>query len=84
MESGHGEAVVHYLEHCIDELRDMGIDPNLPPDQYKVNDLGRQEALKTLKHMLTPFLEYRSDAVRKVIQKDGLYYSHAPHVPKER
>lgn len=82
MESGHGAALVAHLSRSIDGLRDTPIDANLPAEQFKVNALARQEAVKMLKHILTPFINYQKPHVKQNLDKDNLYYSHMPKVEK--
>lgn len=82
MDSGHGAALVAHLSKAIASLRDIPIDPTLPAEQYKVNALARQEAVQTLKHILTPFIDYQKPHVKKNLDKDNLYYSHLPKLEK--
>ena len=78
MDSGHGQAVEQYLIGAIETLQNSPVDPKLPAEQYKVNALARQEALTILRHILKPFTDYQEPEVKKNLEKNSLYYSHAP------
>jgi len=77
MESGNGQALALHLQSHIDSLRDRVIDENLPPEQYKVNALARDLAVKELRKILTPLLTYKEVEIKKKV-KDDIYYSHTP------
>lgn len=82
MESGNGRVVTEHVQACLTALRDHQVDPALPGEEYKVNDLARHLAVRYLKHMLEPFQNYQSPTVKQNISKDSLYYSHIPRLPK--
>lgn len=77
MESGNGLEVAMYLQSHVDALRDRSIDENLPAEQYKVNALARDLAVKELRKILAPFLNFKEVEIKKKI-KDDIYYSHTP------
>lgn len=81
MESGNARVVVEHLNACLTSLRDHQVDPALPADQYKVNDLARHLAILYMKRMLEPFNQFNPTEVKPHLQKNSLYYSHIPRVP---
>ena len=77
MESGQGQLLTEFLQSHIDHLRDRVIDEKLPAEEYKVNALARDLAVKELKIILSPLLNYEHVDIKKKI-KDDIYYSHTP------
>ena len=79
MESGQGQELAIFLQSHIDHLRDRVIDEKLPAEEYKVNALARDLAVKELKGIMAPLLNYKTVDIKKKI-KDDIYYSHTPKI----
>lgn len=77
MESGQGKVITDFLEGHVAQLREKTVDENLPAEQYKVNALARDLAVKELQKILLPFFNYK-EVEKKKEKVDSIYYSHTP------